>query len=291
LLQKYYNILGLTKSANQAEIKRAYRKLALKFHPDTNSGNEVKFLEIAEAYQVLIGKKKPSPLNFNPTNNEEDEKIFVRRYNKWMTKTEYQNLVKVTQDHHKQKIREEKEENEKEFDELKKSKTYKRFKYSAILGVVFSVLLMVDYYVNPTLKQGVITHIETVTINKEDPYRGVTYQINESYITVNHNNNSTSLIRLNTNVNDFLKEGKNVEVIRSYVFNLNMGIKDEFLTYSTERRRFKGFHWFLVLFCSILIVITPIVEAPTPVYYMMLHLSTYGIPIILSCFILYVLLY
>ncbi len=54
----YYKILGVSKNATQDEIKKAYRKLALKYHPDKNQGNktaEEKFKTISEAYEV-IGK-------------------------------------------------------------------------------------------------------------------------------------------------------------------------------------------------------------------------------------------
>lgn len=56
----YYNVLGVTKSASAAEIKSAYRKLALKWHPDRNkaSGSTEKFKEINKAYEVLSDSKK-----------------------------------------------------------------------------------------------------------------------------------------------------------------------------------------------------------------------------------------
>jgi molecular chaperone DnaJ len=54
----YYQTLGVSKSANADEIKRAYRKLAHEHHPDKNKGNEAKFKEINEAYQVLSDSQK-----------------------------------------------------------------------------------------------------------------------------------------------------------------------------------------------------------------------------------------
>jgi len=56
----YYNILGVSKDASDEEIKKAYRKLAHKHHPDKSGGNEARFKEVNEAYQVLSDKEKRS---------------------------------------------------------------------------------------------------------------------------------------------------------------------------------------------------------------------------------------
>ena len=57
----YYDVLGVSRNADESQIKKAYRKLAKMYHPDTNAGNaeaEQKFKEVTEAYDVLGDKEK-----------------------------------------------------------------------------------------------------------------------------------------------------------------------------------------------------------------------------------------
>jgi molecular chaperone DnaJ len=58
MAEDYYKILGIEKTATEAEIKRAYRKLAHQYHPDKADGDEKKFKEVSEAYQVLSDPEK-----------------------------------------------------------------------------------------------------------------------------------------------------------------------------------------------------------------------------------------
>ena len=59
----YYEVLGVEKSASKDDIKKAYRKLAIQYHPDKNPGNkqaEDKFKEATEAYEILGDDQKKS---------------------------------------------------------------------------------------------------------------------------------------------------------------------------------------------------------------------------------------
>ena len=59
----YYEVLGIGRDANEADIKKAYRKLAKQYHPDVNPGDkdaEAKIKEISEAYEVLSDPQKRS---------------------------------------------------------------------------------------------------------------------------------------------------------------------------------------------------------------------------------------
>lgn len=61
MARDFYEVLGLQKGASAEEIKKAYRKLAMQYHPDRNAGDkeaEAKFKEIGEAYNTLSDPQK-----------------------------------------------------------------------------------------------------------------------------------------------------------------------------------------------------------------------------------------
>ena len=55
-MKNYYEILGVSKDSTQEEIKKSYRKLSLKYHPDKNPEGEEKFKQINESYKLLLKK-------------------------------------------------------------------------------------------------------------------------------------------------------------------------------------------------------------------------------------------
>ena len=69
----YYDVLGINKSASPEDIKSAYRKLAVKYHPDKNPGDkaaEDKFKEASEAYGILSDKSKKENRSISSSFNE-----------------------------------------------------------------------------------------------------------------------------------------------------------------------------------------------------------------------------
>src|SRR5258708_5369993 len=56
--KNYYDVLGIDRKATKEDIKKAFRKLAQKYHPDKGGGDEAKFKEITEAYSILADDRK-----------------------------------------------------------------------------------------------------------------------------------------------------------------------------------------------------------------------------------------
>lgn len=77
-MSDYYKILGVTKDSNQIQIRKAFRKLALQYHPDKNKNSEEskqKFMEIVKAYETLSDEKARERYDSNTVNNKNIQKF------------------------------------------------------------------------------------------------------------------------------------------------------------------------------------------------------------------------
>lgn len=97
-MRDYYYILGISENANNSEIKTAYRKLSLKFHPDKNNGEkyfEERFKEIQDAYEILSDSIKRKNYNIelnryrsSRTNKNKEEDELKRKYSEELRRKE-----------------------------------------------------------------------------------------------------------------------------------------------------------------------------------------------------------
>lgn len=138
---KYYKILGLPNNSTETEVRKKYRKLVMEYHPDKNDSPEAneKFLIVTLAYEVLVGKR-PDPVKNasksaqrRPATTEADD-LRQKQQRAQEAKARYQ-----------QYQREEHLENERYYQTLTNGVKWKTIRFTSILGLILSLMLISDY--------------------------------------------------------------------------------------------------------------------------------------------------
>lgn len=137
-LSKYYKLFGLPETATQAEIKRAYRQLAMRYHPDKNGGDDRLFLEIKEAYEYLTGRKTVS--------QQQTHTYSPGRSTSQARQQSNEERIKQAQQRKKDTAYKEHIENERYFQKLTSGSRWRMLKLISKIGAVIFVILIIDLF-------------------------------------------------------------------------------------------------------------------------------------------------
>lgn len=132
-MKKYYDILGIQPGATEREIRKAYRKLALMYHPDKNPSPEaaVRFVEITHAYEMVTGKKSTqTQTTKKPADNPEKKTKEERIKDALKNKKEIERIRQLRRAAF--------------YAKLKASKLWRYHSWVAKIGLVLAILLLAD---------------------------------------------------------------------------------------------------------------------------------------------------
>ena len=133
LKEKYYKLLGLTFNASEQEVRKAYRKLAMQYHPDRNSDPKAHelFILLTEAYEIILNKKSIPNLH-------------EAKKHKGTSKEEKR--MKMARKRYQEQARKEQQENDRYFHFLTSGRKLRNLKFLAIIGAILSLLLIADLF-------------------------------------------------------------------------------------------------------------------------------------------------
>lgn len=142
---KYYKKLGLPITATEDDVRKNYRRLAMKYHPDKNPSASAQqfFIEITEAYEILTGKRAQPTSELKNAKTEQQEK---------------EERIKAAQQRYKEQVFREHAEDERYYQSLITGRNWKIIRYSAVLGSLLSLFLLLDYFLPRHLEVDEITH-------------------------------------------------------------------------------------------------------------------------------------
>lgn len=153
--KKYFALFGLTEDASQHELRKAYRKLAMQFHPDKNQDPKAEevFIQLKQAYELLLDYQKNGPKNYTVKPSRNRNKHAAHRNPN--TKRKYQNTQEF-----------ERFKEEYYFKKLTSGTKWKVFTWMKNIAVVIGLLLIIEEFLP--------THFTTKTVEAySDFYNGL----------------------------------------------------------------------------------------------------------------------
>tara|TARA_B110000285_G_scaffold30387_1_gene31093 strand:- start:1623 stop:2465 length:843 start_codon:yes stop_codon:yes gene_type:complete len=144
--EKYYNLLGLSSNASEQEVKKAFRKLAMRYHPDRNSDPKAHelFILLTEAYDVILHQNDtPNLSKTKKSSTEEKEK---------------KERMQTAQKRYQEQVRKEQLDNDRFFHFMTTGRKWRNFRTIALTGVIISILLIADLFLPHHYQEDEVTH-------------------------------------------------------------------------------------------------------------------------------------
>lgn len=154
----YYKVLGLADSASEAEVRRAFRKLVMRYHPDKNPSPEANamFLKITEAYEVLTGKRalptEPTRSRTKATPTQHEKEVRVKEAQKRYQEQAYRHFL----------------DNELYYRKLTSGMRWKIIKMASIFGLLLALLMIADGFLPRHYEHDRVTHYNLNVANGTD---------------------------------------------------------------------------------------------------------------------------
>lgn len=162
---KYYKILGLQPGASKEQIKKAYRKSAMKYHPDKKDGDPEKFLLIFEAYECLTttseSKSIVSDYEFY-ANQSSRKETTVKRGKKKYSPEEFEEKLKWAKQKYQDKRYQEAIDDDKFFKSLTTGWKFKYFVFLVVISTALSFTFLLDNLMKPVKNDSYITYKDTM---------------------------------------------------------------------------------------------------------------------------------
>lgn len=278
LQQRYREILGVDENASPEEIKKAFRKLALKYHPDKNPDQNTneQFLLICEAYEGLLDPQQEAAT----INSHQEKEAFKRKYHKDLTPEELERRMKWAKEYAEKKAFTEEHIHQISIVQMKNSYMRVLVPISILICSILLSFISLDYLILKPKK------IDGVLLNYAQSGFSMSYVIYDIEASQKHRKmhpelaNHDVFIELNARMNKenwhHINRNTRVNVLQTVIFNDYLGFEEVDnegeVVYHWDRLHFLFWLYFVIFLAP---VVVRFFKGANSFYIVFVYLTTY----------------